>query len=34
MNRPISKGDICEVVNGVYRDKSTNIGKRVTVQSL
>jgi hypothetical protein len=34
MKRPISKGDLCEVIDGVYKSKSPNIGKMVTVESL
>lgn len=31
MTRPIQAGDICEVVGGLGRSKSPNIGKRVKV---
>ena len=34
MTRPIQAGDVCEVINGVYRGKSPNVGKVVTVKSL
>lgn len=32
--RPISKGDHCKVIDGVYKEKSPNVGKTVVVQSL
>ena len=31
MIRPISAGDLCEVIDGVWKQKSPNIGKHVTV---
>lgn len=34
MTRPISKGDVCLVIDGVLKHKSPNVGKQVTVQSL
>lgn len=34
MIRPISKGDRCFITDGVYKEKSTNVGKTVTVESL
>lgn len=32
MNEPIKAGDLCEVVGGLGRSKSPNIGLRVTVK--
>lgn len=32
--RPISKGDKCKVIDGVFRKDSPNIGKTVTVQTI
>lgn len=34
MNKPIKAGDVCEVIGGLGRSKSPNIGLRVTVKSL
>lgn len=34
MIKPISKGDVCRVIDGVLKQKSPNIGKLVTVVSL
>lgn len=34
MKKPIQKGDLCEVVAGLGREKSPNIGLRVTVVAL
>lgn len=34
MKSPIQAGDICEVVGGLGRSKSPNIGKRVVVERL
>ena len=34
MKEPIKKGDLCEIIDGVYKSKSPNIGKIVEVQSL
>lgn len=34
MNEPIKSGDRCEVVSGMGRHKSPNIGLTVTVESL
>lgn len=34
MERPISKGDLCRVIDGVYKHKSPNVGKLVTVESI
>jgi hypothetical protein len=31
MNRPLQAGDICEVVGGLGRQASPNLGQRVTV---
>lgn len=33
MKQPVKAGDMCKVVNGVYRDKSSNLGKTVRVDS-
>lgn len=33
-SRPISKGDVCEVIDAVGKASSPHIGKQVTVQSL
>jgi hypothetical protein len=32
MSRPISKGDVCLIIDGVLKHKSPNVGKTVTVQ--
>lgn len=34
MNEPIKAGDLCEVIGGLGRSKSPNIGLRVRVHSL
>lgn len=34
LTRPISKGDVCLIVDGVLKQKSPNVGKTVTVQSM
>lgn len=34
METPISSGDLCEVVGGLGRGKSPNMGKRVSAVSL
>ena len=34
MRKPIQKGDLCEVVAGLGREKSPNIGLRVKVVAL
>ncbi len=34
MTRPLGKGDVCKVINGVGRQRSPHLGKIVIVESL
>lgn len=34
MNEPIKSGDLCEVIDGVFGQKSPNVGKNVMVSQV
>ena len=34
MNEPIKAGDLCEVIDGTFEQKSPNVGKRVVVRQV